>query len=224
MTWSNSEMHVGALSAKWPTGESGDLSYWKSLRESVEAVRGLMELLNGRFIDVDKDPNLSPVGRANQRTKMAREALEELKAFEPLTRASNTVARRIANLKEKLTALPGPSSVADIHLAAEIRAAIKQHKTPEAFAFELRSDPKAMAAVLAAPAFLSGLKDEAVGRLREAALQALHPQEVQEIADLEQAQKVAADAVRVASERIAQRAGLQKNMNGEYTAAPTAAK
>jgi hypothetical protein len=133
-----------------------------------------------------------------------------------LIKASSTVARRVENLRAKLTALPGPTSQANIHIAAEIRAAIKQHKTPEQFAFELRSDPKAMAAVLAAPAFLSGLKDEAVGRLREAALQALHPAEVQEIAALESAEKVARDAVTVAAERIASRAGLKKNMAGEY--------
>src|SRR5437879_640926 len=102
MTWSNSEMHVGALSAKWP---KDDLSYWKSLRESVDALRSLMSMLNDKFVDIDQDADLSPQGRKSRRVEMAKGALAELNEFAPLTKAANTVARRVENLRAKLTAL-----------------------------------------------------------------------------------------------------------------------
>jgi hypothetical protein len=60
------------------------------------------------------------------------------------------------------------------------------------------------------------LTDEAVGRIRDAALRSLHPQEIAEIEQLQQAEKVAADAVRVAAERIATRAGLMRGMDGKW--------
>jgi hypothetical protein len=70
--------------------------------------------------------------------------------------------------------------------------------------------------ILSAPAFLSGLNDEGVGRIRDAALRTLHPAEILEIAALEEAEKVARDAVKIAEERIATRAGLRKSMGGDW--------
>ena len=52
------------------------------------------------------------------------------------------------------------------------------------------TDARTVQAILSAPAFLSGLTDEAVARLRDSALQALHPKEVEEIAQLEAGTKL----------------------------------
>jgi len=216
--WSASEIGtVGALSARWPRTET---TYWQSLHESVEGLRSMLSMLNDRFESVDKDPDLSPTGRNKRRTEMARDALAELDQYAPLTKAGNAVARRVQNLKEKLTTLPGPASTADVHIAAEIRAAIRQHKEPEAFALSLRSDPKAMAAVLAAPAFLSGLNDDGQNRLRDAALRSLHPVELNEIEELTKAEAHAREAVKLAQHRIAKRAGMLQGADGQWHADP----
>src|SRR5207249_96596 len=46
MKWSNLEMDVGVLSARWPKVET---TYWNALRESVDGVRQMMRLLNDRM-------------------------------------------------------------------------------------------------------------------------------------------------------------------------------
>jgi hypothetical protein len=76
-----------------------------------------------------------------------------------------------------------------------------------------------MAAVLSAPAFLSGMTAEGIERLRAAALESLYPQERAEIAELTAAEKVAREAVVSARNRIAERAGLVKDMAGNWITA-----
>jgi hypothetical protein len=93
---------------------------------------------------------------------------------------------------------------------------IRAQKEPERFAFEHRGDSKLVAAILAAPPFLSGLSQEAVDRIKAVALEALHPAEVREIAALEDAEKVAANAVDLARERIVKRAELVKGQDGKW--------
>jgi hypothetical protein len=226
--WSNSEIAtVGVLSAKWPKTET---SYWSALNESVENLRSMLSLLNDRFESIDKDSDLSPSGRNKRRVEMAQQALKELADYEPQRKAESAVARRIENLKAKLTTLPSPTSQADLHLAAEIRATIRAHKEPETFALSLRSDSRAMAAVLAGPAFLSGLNDEGLQRLRDAALRSLHPAELLEIEELQNAEKHARESVKLAAHRIAKRAGMVEGVNGWHhtseapPAKPAAAK
>jgi hypothetical protein len=214
MKWSNLEMDVGILSARWPKIET---TYWNALRESVDVLRHMMQMLNDRFDAVEQDADLSPQGRIRRRVDIARDVLSELSDYAPMTKAANAVARRVANLKEKLTVLPAtPTSAAEISLAAEIRSIIRAKPEPERFAFDLRSDAKVVQAILSGPASLSGLTDEAVGRIRDAALEALHPNEVAEIAHLEAAEKVARQAVKHAQERIAKRAEMRQDTDGAW--------
>jgi len=109
-----------------------------------------------------------------------------------------------------MTALPGSPEGADVHVAAEIRAVLRSKPEPEKFARELLSDAKTMGSILNAPAFLSGMSEEALERLRTAALLALHPDEIAEVEQLEAAERHARDAVELARERIAKRAGIIK--------------
>jgi hypothetical protein len=215
--WSSVEKSVGTLSAKWP--KKDDLpSYWTVLHDSVDTLRGLMQVLDDAFEAIDNNPDLSSSGRSKKRIEEATSVLKELEKYEPLEKASNLVARKVAKLHEKMSVLPESPSGADIAIAAEIRAAIKAESEPEKFAFGLRSDAKVVRAILSAPAFLSGMTDEGLGRLREAALHALHPAEVSEVAELTAAEKIARDALALAKERIATRAGLTKGADGTWTA------
>src|SRR5262249_27824057 len=122
------------------------------------------------------------------------------------------VTRRIEILREKINVPPTtPQNQAEVAIAGEIRAMCRAAENPEAFAFAHRSNAQTVAAILSAPDFLSGLSAEAAERIRVVALEALHPNEVRQIADLEAAQKVALDAVDLARERIAKRGDVKLN-------------
>jgi hypothetical protein len=73
-----------------------------------------------------------------------------------------------------------------------------------------------MQAVLSAPAFLSGMTNEGVERLRAAALESLYPSERAEMEQLTSAEKIAREAVISARNRIAERAGLVKDAAGNW--------
>jgi len=207
--WSGIEKDVGQLSAKWPQeGPESQTSYWSALRESVSDLRGLMYTLDDRFERIELDGDLSDQGKARARAELASSALDELKEYKPVKKVSNAVARRIANLKERITIMPGnATSHQDIVIAAEIRALIRAQKEPEQFVFSHRSDAKLVAAVLAAPSLLSGLTQEAAERIRAVAFEALHPNEVKEIAALEAAEKGCAPSGRA-------RAGADREARG----------
>jgi hypothetical protein len=163
--WSNVEKNVGPLAAIWPKSDS-EVSHWSALHQSIGTLRGLMDVLDNAFEAIDQNADLSPSGRTRKRTAEAESVLKELEDFEPLRKASSAVARRIEKLREKMTALPGSESGVDVHVAAEIRAVIRAKPEPEKFARELLGDPKTMGSILNTPAFLSGMSEEALERLR----------------------------------------------------------
>src|SRR5262249_43863726 len=177
---------VGQLSAKWPKeGEEAKTTYWSALHQSIDDLRGLMFTLDDRFETIDNDPLLSPVGRAQARAKLAGSALDELKEYAPAKKAANAVTRRIEILREKINVPPTtPQNQAEVAIAGEIRAMCRAAENPEAFAFAHRSNAQTVAAILSAPDFLSGLSAEAAERIRVVALEALHPNEVRQLADL----------------------------------------
>src|SRR5258707_1030719 len=179
--WSTMEKNVGPLAANWPKAETA--GFWGDLHDSVGTLRGILETLDGVFEAIDTNPDLSPSGRNRRRTEEGERTLKELEGsdYEPMRKASAAVARRIEKLREKMTALPGTPAGADVHVAAEIRAVIRQQKEPEQFARALLGDAKIMGAINNTPAFLSGMDESAIARLREAALLALHPEEIREV-------------------------------------------
>jgi hypothetical protein len=72
--------------------------------------------------------------------------------------------------------------------------------------------------VYSGPAWLSGVTDETVGLIRDSASKALYPSECAEVEQLQAAHKHAADAVELAKQRIAARAGLAKGADGNFKA------
>jgi hypothetical protein len=215
--WSSSEKNVGVL-LKWPKNTDDSPSWWKALHDTVDGARVIMAMLDEVFEDIDRDPDLSPSGRAKRRAEQAASALKELDEYAPLVKAANLTEKRITRVREKVSLLPEsptPTGV-DIALATEIRAAVRAEKEPEKFAFGLRGDAKVMQAVLSAPAFLSGMTNEGVERLRAAALESLYPSERAEMEQLTSAEKIAREAVISARNRIAERAGLVKDAAGNW--------
>src|SRR5262245_52565484 len=108
--WSNMEMHVGILAEKWPKTET---SYWLSLHQAVDSLRQTMRNVNDRMYAVENDADLSDKGKARLRADVAKEVLQALDDYAPLKRAHNAVARRIDNLKQRISVLPdAPTSAA----------------------------------------------------------------------------------------------------------------
>src|SRR5262245_47051813 len=121
--WSNMEMNVGILAEKWPKNE---LSYWVALHQAVDSLRQTMRHVNDRMGALENDADLSDRGKARIRADVAKEVLQTLDDFPPLKKASNTVARRIDNLRQRITVLPdAPTSAADLNLATEIRNLVR---------------------------------------------------------------------------------------------------
>ena len=75
-----------------------------------------------------------------------------------------------------LLPLRAPTAVADVMLAVEIRQHIRRQKSRIDVAVRSISDPRMLAAILTAPACLSGLSDAEWNVVRERARTALHPE------------------------------------------------
>jgi hypothetical protein len=203
--WSNMEKTVGVLAEKFP---QNDLSYWLALRAAVDYARGTMQDLDNRFALVENNAELSDVGKAKARADIAEQALRTLNDCAALKKARGAVARRIENLREKIGTMSAPTEPADIALAGEIRSLVRMEANPSAFAFANRTNKDLVRAITSGPAFLSGMTDQEVERLRKDSLLALHPEEAAEIESLTWAEGVAQDAVKLAAERIAKRGGV----------------
>src|SRR5690606_36395804 len=87
---------------------------------------------------------------------------------------------------------------------------------PDSFVLGHAADPRDVSAVISAPAFLSGMTDEKIGMVRQEILHKLHPAHHEEIKKLEWALGVCGKAVKVAQQRIAERAGMRRSREGNW--------
>src|SRR5207249_54995 len=104
--------------------------------------------------------------------------------------------------------------VAEATLTSEIRAYIAKQQSPAMAAIQHKNDPRVVAAVLNAPAFLSGLTDEEVGQVRSAALESTDS--ALEEREVSHALGVCREAVKSAQRLIARRADLRHDPDGKW--------
>jgi hypothetical protein len=100
------------------------------LRDTIDGLRGMMDLLDIRFTAIEQDPELSPVGRKNRAAEMARATLAELAEYAPLRKAQSAVVL-LPNVA--LTCDPGPFAAAII--ATAIPAAMRPYSMRHREAF-----------------------------------------------------------------------------------------
>jgi hypothetical protein len=149
------QARIVATRLRWP--ESGTTIAWSRLHECVDALHGLARMVDLHCTESEQNGDLSQAGIVRRRTEVGRQALSELASFKAFKTAEKAALDNIEHLEGKMIDLPQPpSSVADVP-GKEIRAYIRQQKSPIDFVMKRVSNPRVLAAVLSEEAFLSGL-------------------------------------------------------------------
>jgi hypothetical protein len=204
---------IGALSLRWPDHQG--VVHWDAMRDVITECRALVSTADQRISEVTSDRDLSDTGRLRKMGAVALDTIGILEDPEMLKKAETAVARFLEQVDARKGNLPkAPTTPADVQLHAEIRGHIAKQKGSLMFAMNHRGDPLVVAAVIHAPAFLSGMTNEEKNTFYAAAANALWPDDEKakkESADaLVVTQKAVGEAVRV----VAERGKLMKTMNG----------
>jgi hypothetical protein len=183
-------------------------------------VERLESLVTQTGIDLDEvraDRDLSDTGRVKKLQAVAIAAITRIErnAFAAAESAASEY------LDELDRAISGVQLRTDDppELASEIRAFIRSEKLPEDFVMRHLRDASVVSAVVSAPAFLSGLNDEAQGRVSAAAMAAGAGDEIAERALIEQALAQAHKGAENATRLIAAAGQVQSipTPNGGHT-------
>ncbi|TIM48775.1 hypothetical protein [Mesorhizobium sp.] len=170
------EARIAPASIRWPS----TAIHWEKLKKAVDAIRVLITVVNANCKAVEQDSDLSPEGIARKRIEIGRRALGELADFAPQRSAEAAVTSALAMFDAGMVDLPKPpSGIAEVALAQELRAHVRAQENPTGFVLNHLDDGRVVGAVLHAPGFLSGLKDEGLNVIRDRARSALHPEHVQ---------------------------------------------
>jgi hypothetical protein len=209
--WTDNQINmVGAQASKFPGHE---VLHGQALRAVPEGARELLRAANKTMTQIEHDPNLSAEGKRNKLADVAREVLAQLD--KP---AESAAGRRIEKLREKMEAVVNegkPQDVAGAQIAAEIRAHIARAEAPAMTALKLTSNKQAVAAVLGAPCFLSGLNEQEVSAFRANVLDSTNEQK--EVRQIENALAVCHGAIKSAESMVSNRAQLrQSSLNGAW--------
>jgi hypothetical protein len=200
--WSDAEIAlIGAHDSKFPKHE---VLHWQQLRTVPQSVRELLRSANEKMAEIEGDRNLSAEGIRHKRADIAREILTKLgKLAQP---AEAAAARRKQKLQEKMDALLAegkPKDVAEAQIAGEIRAHIAHSESPAITTLRLKGDKRAVAAVLGAPCYLSGLSEGETSAFRAHVLESTD--EHRELRDIENALNVCRASIKSAEAMIAKR-------------------
>ncbi len=205
---------VGALAANFP---QHDDAAWDAVRGCIVDIRDTLFALDSKIGVVEDNKDLSPEGVDRQRAALAAATLQELDAYKPLLTAKNAVTKSINKAETQRPSLPSaPTSVADVQLAAEIREHVARQEKPDSFVLVHAADERVVAAVLSAPAFLSGMKDEHLAILERAILNKLHPDRTEYRDTLQRALGVCEQAIKQAQRLIVDRAKMVRHPDGQW--------
>ncbi|MER8923417.1 hypothetical protein [Mesorhizobium sp. M0802] len=169
------EARIAAGSVRWPS----TAIHWQRLKEAVAAARALVTAVDANCRAVEQDSDLSPEGIYRKRAEIGRRAVGELSDFTPLRSAEAAVSSAVSLFESGMVDLPkAPAGIAEVALAQELRTHIRAQENPAGFVLSHLDDVRVVGAVLYAPGFLSGLRDEGLNVIRDRARSALHPEQV----------------------------------------------
>jgi hypothetical protein len=203
---------IGALSARWPAADTGDV--WAKLHEAIADCRQWVRNVDVELSTIEADRNLSELGRFRKGAEYAVTVIGLLNNSSDVAKAEEAVEKQFAEIAKGSKLPVAPESVAEVALAAEIRAHVARQQEPHIAVHKLAGDPRVVAAVMHAPAFLSGLTDEQKNRFLAQAEISLFPEGTGDRQKLEAALKVLRDAVGAAERKIAERARLHRTPTG----------
>ena len=207
--------------ARWP---APDYVHWKRLHEAADTARGIAAKVLEKIAEIDKDPDLSPAGKARQRAKAATEAIALLEYDKALNRAREAVEKVVTMWSEKSGAIiQKPVDMHQVALHQEIRRHVASVKSKLSFIEQHGSDATVFSALLTAPAFLSGLSEVELAAVKANAESHLEPKIVEAKVATLKAIKEVEQGWQKAIDKIGERAGLTKASDGKWRPSMSAA-
>lgn len=209
LEWSpNAIALVGAMAAE-KIPDNGTL-HFTELRKTAEQIRAALSGAGAALDQVDRNVDLNLEAKSRYRREVG---VEQMKVLDKIAIVPSSVNRRIEKLQSKMRdELRAASGELSDSIAAEIRAHIK---AAGGIKEVLRlNDATVTAAVLAAPAVLSGLRPDELQLLRDRAERATTAGA--ELAEIKNAEKILGGAMRAARAKLARRTGMSQNAEGVW--------
>jgi hypothetical protein len=201
--------------ARWPEPH---VLHWQKLHATVDEARERVGQASAVFDAIDKDGDLSPEGRARKKRKLALEALAEFEKSQALASAKKAVEKQVNAWAEKTgLAIKTPTNIAEAVIQSEIRAHVGNMKESKLGFLEKHvTDPVVASAVLGAPGFLSGLKENEIAFVKERVEKHVSPEIAEAKVATVQAMQQAEHGWERAMAKIGERAGLTKGPEGAW--------
>ena len=102
LTEAEIQVRIVPTMLRWPSPESANTSVWDRLRDCVEALRGMLRLLDEKCDRAEHDSDLKPESIARRRKELGDQALSKLAAFKPLQIAERAVDENTNDLEPKM--------------------------------------------------------------------------------------------------------------------------
>jgi hypothetical protein len=200
--------------ARWPEPR---YVHWQLLHVAADTARSIVAEVLEKIAEIDKDPDLSPAGKARQRAKAAAEAIASLENDKALNHAREAVEKVMMMWSEKTGAIiKKPVDMHQVSLHQEIRHHVASSKNKLSFIEQHGSDATVLSALLTAPAFLSGLSEVELAAVKAKAESHLEPKIVEAKVATLKALKEAEAGWRRAVDLITERAGLTQGPDGKW--------
>jgi hypothetical protein len=168
--------------------------YWSALHACVDDNRARVTKTLTKIAAINADKQLSAMGRASRKADIAAAAVAELEQSEKLAAAREAVTRQVAKWEKDLGITPntpdtvgGAQYVGDTFVQREIRAHLASLEPTKRMAFIEAHVTEVAAAVLGAPAFLSGLTPTEMAVVKQRIAARTNPEVAKARADLLQA-------------------------------------
>ena len=150
-------MQIAPNMERWPD----KYEHSAAMKKAVTEARSRVFKTYAQMDEIDKDANLTPQGKAQQRRKIAEQAIAAAKASKTLEGARDAVTRQCEKWAAKLGEIVKPAEdIATATTYVQIRNRVANMKEGRlAFLDKHAGDPVVASAVMSAPVFLSGLTD-----------------------------------------------------------------
>ena len=151
---------ICAFDARWPSVDTNVA--WRHLHDAVTAIRQTVRDADLQISSEEENGDLSTMGKIRAMGNVGLALIAVLQNLPELTRAEASVTRMVEHFAKGSTMPIAPTEVADVLMAQELRAHVAKQKKPKPIDFLLKrkNDACLVAAVMHAPAYLSGLSDE----------------------------------------------------------------
>ena len=211
--WPSPDVEVSIMGDR-PTVKGGML-HWSALHDAVSTARDRVTKVFAETSAIDDDKSLSREGKNLKKREIATKAIADLQRSKSLDKARASVEHQLTKWNEQLGLTPkAPESVGDAMIHAEIRSHLASLKAGDRMAFIDAHATEVAAAVLAAPAFLSGLSPTELGVVKQRIEARANPELAKSKAETTRALADAEAGWRSAIRQISERAGLGRPHDG----------